>query len=105
MTAFANKDDVIQQLRTENAARIKELEAEVVEYGEGILALTSTVKYLCGIAEKGKGHPIPEGVSIEHFVLGYVKHLESKTADLTEKLRVAKTALEAYPTEGEVFLE
>lgn len=78
---------------TDLAAKVKELEAEVVEYGEGILSLTSTVNYLVGIAEKGKGHGMPDGVSVEHFVLGYVKSLESRISELTEQVKVAKDAL------------
>ena len=42
-----------------------------------MLRLIETIKYLRGIAERGLGREIREDETIEQFVLGYVKQLES----------------------------
>ena len=61
-----------------------------------VARLLLTIEYLCGIAERGEKRLIREDETVEQFVLGYVKRLESRRpereltgmeADLVEVLR------------------
>lgn len=55
--------------------------AEALEMARGIERLTATVRYLVGIAERGEGRKIAGNETVEQFVLGYVKKLESRLSN------------------------
>jgi len=59
-----------------------ELANRCAEYAKDILRLVETVKYLRGIAERGTGNECPPDETVEQFVLGYVKQLEARCAEL-----------------------
>ena len=61
------------RLREELAALRQELD----DYAKDVLRLIETIKYLSGIAERGTGNECPPDTTVEQFVLGYVKQLES----------------------------
>lgn len=71
-----------RDIAVERQRRIAELEAENENYAKDILRLLDTIKYLRGIAERGAGNTCPEDMTVEQFVLTYVKGLEQRIAEL-----------------------
>lgn len=79
MTAL--RDGAMEQyLESQKAWRKAEAERKVD--AESILRLLTTVKYLVGIAERGRGEHIDDTETAEQFVLCYVRQLESTVATL-----------------------
>lgn len=87
-------------------ARIEALEAELAKEQEKVKELAKdlsrvlgTVKYLRGIAERGSGDRCPEDMTVEKFVLGYVKkleqHIRNQNEQLEQQAETRKLALDA----------
>jgi len=86
---------------SECAARIRELEAEIVErrmdYGEDCKRLDARIAelerltamsveslaYIRGIAKKGGGEEVPDSASTHQAILGYVMFMEQQLAAMT----------------------
>ena len=65
-----------------------ELAAALVakELAADLSRVLETVKYLRGIAERGSGDRCPEDMTVESFVLGFVKNLEQHIRNQNEQL-------------------
>lgn len=61
---------------------IERLRARIAELAADLLRAVETIKYLRGIAERGTGNECPPDMTVEKFVLDYVKRLESDNATL-----------------------
>jgi hypothetical protein len=70
------------QYELEMQAEIDELRARGLDDANAILKLIATVNYMVGIAEKGEGQKASLDELPEQFVLGYVKKLEARVAEL-----------------------
>lgn len=96
-----------QQLEAENAALRAELATRNTDLAEQCvdsLRLIETVKYLRGIAERGSGDRCPEDMSVEQFVLGYVKNLERRIEQQNSELAKAKELLCVIHRDGGQYL-
>ena len=74
----------------------QQLRAENTQYAKDTLRLLETIKYLVGIAERGTGTIWSESTTAEQFVLGYVKRLETRIAELEQDLQTTADALAEY---------
>jgi hypothetical protein len=77
--AIERAEQELDAARAEVERLRAELAVEAVNRHEAaidILRLIETIKYIRGIAERGEGYTIPDDVTVEAFVLGYVKRLE-----------------------------
>jgi len=97
---------------SECAARIRELDAEIVErrmdYGEDCKRLDARIAelerltamsveslaYIRGIAEKGGEEEVPDSAPTHQAILGYVMFLEAQLAAAQERERTLRDALD-----------
>jgi hypothetical protein len=66
---------------------------DCLKWATDMSQVTKTLRYLIGIAERGTATTLPDGVTVESFVLDYVKGLEAKVAELTQDLQTTSDAL------------
>jgi hypothetical protein len=76
-------DDLVEECKM-LSERLKEADEEIADFEQEsdrgwkeADRLLETIKYLVGIAERGEGKSIPGDITVEQFVLGYVKRLEA----------------------------
>ena len=58
---------------------------DCLKWATDMSQVTKTLRYIIGIAERGTATTLPDGVTVESFVLDYVKGLEAKVAELTKE--------------------
>ena len=63
---------------------------DCLKWATDMSQVTKTLRYLIGIAERGTATTLPDGVTVESFVLDYVKWLEAKVAELTQESKYYK---------------
>jgi hypothetical protein len=82
--AIRFRDEQLDRLRAENAAQallIASLKEERRKDSADMLLMIGDIRYVAGIAERGRGRPLGDGEKFTQAVLDYVKSLESQLSD------------------------
>lgn len=73
--------------------KVKRLNTEKKKDADTMLRLIADIRYVAGIAERGRGKPLQDAEKFTDCVLNYVKSLEARVNAMEERLYIVYAAL------------